>query len=121
MDENKLKALKKKYDIKTIHNFNVRKLKKKSNGYIVSDGKQSIYTDQIIISTGGQAAPVLGSTGDAFLFLEEFFIKSTKGVNFSLYILANLLLIFSASFSFVADKNFVFSMIVVAVFLNKGR
>ena len=67
-----------KHEVKVIHSFSVNKLKKKGKGYIISDGKNSIFTDILIISTGGQAAPVLGSTGDAVKLLDEFGVTFTK-------------------------------------------
>lgn len=67
-----------KYNIRTHTSFTVKSIKQKSNGYIISDGKNDIYTDYLVISTGGLSAPVLGSSGDLHRLLKGLDINITK-------------------------------------------
>lgn len=67
-----------KNNIKVICSYHVTQIKKKGNGYLVSNQKDSLYTDILIISTGGEAAPVLGSTGDGIKLLEDHGISFTN-------------------------------------------
>lgn len=67
-----------KNEIKVITSFHTKEIKKKSNGYILSDGKNTIFCDFVVIATGGLAAPVLGSTGDGFRLLGQHGISKTK-------------------------------------------
>lgn len=73
-----LRMLIKKYNIKVVNSFNVKNIKRVNNQYSASDGKESLKGDIIILSTGGEAAPVLGSTGEGFKILSEHGIKITK-------------------------------------------
>lgn len=67
-----------KNNIRTYTSYVVKSIKPKGNGYIVSDGKNNIYTDYVIVSTGGLSAPVLGSSGDGHRLLKDLNIDITK-------------------------------------------
>lgn len=67
-----------KNNIRVHTSFSVKNIKQKGNGYIVSDGKNNIYTDYLIISTGGLASPILGSTGDGHKMLNSLNVNITR-------------------------------------------
>ena len=67
-----------KKNIHVMTSFDVSKIKQKGSGYIVSDGKNNIYTDYLIIATGGLSAPVLGSSGTGHKILKEMGVSLTK-------------------------------------------
>ncbi len=67
-----------KRNIHVMTSFDVSKIKQKGSGYIVSDGKNNIYTDYLIIATGGLSAPVLGSSGTGHKILKEMGVSLTK-------------------------------------------
>ncbi len=67
-----------KNSIHVMTSFNVAYIKSKGSGYVVSDGKNNIYTDYLVIATGGLSAPILGSTGDGHRILKDMGVSLTK-------------------------------------------
>lgn len=67
-----------KHSIRTHTSFVVSSIKQKGEGYIVSDGRNNIYTDYLIISTGGLSSSVLGSSGDGHRLLQKYNVNITK-------------------------------------------
>ena len=67
-----------KNNIRVITSFAMNSIKPKGKGYIISDGVNNIYADEVIISTGGLSAPVLGTNGDGHRVLKSLNISLTK-------------------------------------------
>lgn len=67
-----------KYNIDVHTSFSVKSISRKEEGYIVSDGNNNIYTDYVIIATGGKSSPVLGSSGDGHNILRSLNIDITS-------------------------------------------
>lgn len=58
--------------------FDVKEIKKQKGKYIISNNIDSIEADFVVISTGGKAAPALGSNGSGLNLLKGHNIKITK-------------------------------------------
>lgn len=66
-----------KNDIILKTSFDVKRITKQNNQYIIFGNNEKIIADYIIISTGGKAAPILGSNGSGYALLKEHNIKVT--------------------------------------------
>ena len=65
--------------VKIVTSFEVEKVKKKKSGFnVISYNGQSEYADNVIVATGGKAAPNLGSKGVGYEILESFGHKVTE-------------------------------------------
>ena len=65
--------------VKIVTSFEVEKVKKKKIGFnVISYNGQSEYADNVIVATGGKAAPNLGSKGVGYEILESFGHKVTE-------------------------------------------
>jgi hypothetical protein len=51
---------------------NVSNINKKDNRFLIQNGSETLISNKLIITTGGLAAPVTGSTGDGLGFLSSF-------------------------------------------------
>lgn len=58
--------------------FDVKEIKIKKDKYLISNNEETLEADYIIMSTGGKAAPALGSNGSGLNLLKGHKIKITK-------------------------------------------
>lgn len=63
--------------IKTITECTVKKIEKRNNKFSIITNKNTLFSDKIIITTGGCAAPKLGSDGSGFNILKSLGHKIT--------------------------------------------
>ncbi len=57
--------------IQVIYNFNLRSIEKVHDGFELSNKIDIYHAKKVILSTGGNAAPKTGSSGDAYYYLEN--------------------------------------------------
>ena len=66
--------------VKVITECSVTEIKKDGEKFTVKTSGKEFTADAVIITTGGEAAPVTGSTGDGFKFAKTFGLKMAKPV-----------------------------------------
>lgn len=57
--------------IQVIYNFNLRSIERTDDGFVLSDKKNIYHAKKIILTTGGNAAPRTGSSGDSYYYLKN--------------------------------------------------
>lgn len=57
--------------IKVVYNFNLRSIEKTKEGYVLSNKTDTYEARNVLIATGGNAAPKTGSSGDSYYYLEK--------------------------------------------------
>ena len=63
----------------TLHTgFDVKKIRKLQEGFMVDDGQMQVYCDRIVIACGGLAGTKLGGSMSGYKLLSKFGHKSTK-------------------------------------------
>lgn len=66
-------------NIKVLTEFEVEKIKKTDNGFLIkSYNGNEVFANKVILSTGGKASPSLGSNGSGYKIAESFGHKTTK-------------------------------------------
>lgn len=61
----------KKLGVRFLYDRRVKSIVKKDSTFIVSTAKEPVYTEKLIIATGGLSYPQTGSTGDGYRFARE--------------------------------------------------
>ena len=72
----RLLIIKNNINLKT--NFDVKDIRKENSKYLITNNEEIIEADYVIISTGGKAAPALGSNGNIQNLLKGYNVKITK-------------------------------------------
>ncbi|MCR4611126.1 MAG: aminoacetone oxidase family FAD-binding enzyme [Lachnospiraceae bacterium] len=57
--------------VKVVTDFNLRSVDKTDDGYVLSNKTDNYTAPNILIATGGKAAPKTGSSGDSYYYLEK--------------------------------------------------
>lgn len=74
-----LRAEAERLGVKTVCGFEAANIKCAKNGFeIVSYSKEKVYSDKVVIASGGKASPNLGSNGSGYALAENFGHTTTK-------------------------------------------
>lgn len=57
--------------VEVVYDFNLREIQNKSDYYVLSDRRRTYNAYNVLISTGGIAAPKSGSSGDSYYYLKR--------------------------------------------------
>ena len=66
--------------VNVVTECSVTEIKNDGEGFSVKTTGKEYSADAVIVTTGGEAAPVTGSTGDGYIFAESFGLKMIKPV-----------------------------------------